>query len=183
MSENAWRTSPSDFSRTAQVTALTTAERRQAGEEYNDGDDILISVPSVSGALSTSSTAYICSDPIGRDRKQFIFSAKSGSTSFDFLGPEETEESCGYFMFVKMLTSMWEPFLPSATPRATPAMAIQSSRAMMMITTMTDMTKMINMAQRGSRIGASEANAIRPLATRTADKYAAQVTVQPDPHC
>lgn len=33
---------------------------------------------------------------------------------FDFLGPEETEESRGYFMFAKMLTSMWEPFLPSA---------------------------------------------------------------------
>ena len=61
-------------------------------------------------------------------------------------------------------------------------MAIQSSRAMMTITTTMDMMKMINMAQRGTRIGASEANAIRPLAARTADKYAAKVTVQPDPH-
>ena len=51
--------------------------------------------------------------------------------------------------------------------------------AMMIIATMTDMTKMINMAQRGTRIGAREANAIRPLATRRQVRSAGHRAARP----
>ena len=78
---------------------------------------------------------------------------------FDFLGPEDTEESRDAAWLFQDSRSIF--FRASATPA---------------------MTMIINMERGGTPIRASETNAIRPLATHT-HRYGAQVTAQSHSHC